>query len=224
MLASMDWVAVASVSTAVATLVLAIATFSSVRSAHRTARAAEQSLASQLWPLLVQGRPDDPEQKVLFVDQHKVMVPGGQAAAEATAESIYFAISIRNVGPGLAVLDGWWFTAGRLLGQVGHADESDFRRLTRDLYLPPSEVGYWQGAIRDPSDPAFAAATAAIRNRDYMTIEVLYSDYLGHQRTISRFNVTPVSEGRWLATVTRHWSLDRPDPRPPPPGVAIGPG
>ena len=152
-LGSLDWVAVASVSTAVATLVLALATFSAVRSAHRSARISEQSLAAQLWPLLAPARPEDPEQKVMFQDQHKVMVSGVLAAAEATSDSVYFAIAIRNVGPGLAVLDRWWFAGERRQGDVGHADESEFRRLTRDLYLPPGDVGYWQGAIRDAGSP-----------------------------------------------------------------------
>jgi hypothetical protein len=222
-LASLDWVAVASVSTAVATLVLALATFSAVRSAHRSARISEQSLAAQLWPLLASARPEDPEQKVMFQDQHKVMVSGVLAAAEATADSIYFALAIRNVGPGLAVLDRWWFAGERRPGDVGHADESDFHRLTRDLYLPPGEMGYWQGALREPGSPEFAAATAAIRGQQEMTIELLYTDYLGHQRTISRFVLMPVSEGRWFVGLTRHWNLDRPDPRPQPDGPAPPP-
>ena len=95
-----------SVSTAVATLVLALATFSAVRSCHRLALISDKCPvpAAQLWPLLAPARPEDPEQKVMFQDQHKVMVSGGRAAAEATSDSIYFAIAIRNVGPGLAVL------------------------------------------------------------------------------------------------------------------------
>ena len=42
-----DWVTIASLATAGGTLVLAVATFSSVRSGNRTARAAERSLADQ---------------------------------------------------------------------------------------------------------------------------------------------------------------------------------
>ena len=84
-------------------------------------------------------------------------------------------------------------------------------------------MGYWQGAIRDPGSPEFAVATAAIRGRQEMTIELLYTDYLGHQRTISRFILMPVSEGRWFVGLTRHWNLDRPDPRPQPDGPAPPP-
>jgi hypothetical protein len=212
-LASTDWVAIASVATAAATLVLATATFSSVRSANRTARAAEQSLAAQLWPLLAPAKSDDPEQKVMFQDRYKVMVPGGQGAAEATPDAVYLAIAIRNYGPGLAILDRWSYGTGRKLGTVGPDPESSFRRLTRDLYVAPGDVGFWQGAIRDPADPAFAEATAAINRREEMTIEMLYSDHLGNQRTVSRFVMFPGTEGRWIVTASRHFNLDRPDPR-----------
>ena len=80
---SADWASVASLATALGTLVLAVATFASVRSANRTARAAEQSLQAGLRPLLVASRlPDDP-QKVMFVDGKWVQVPGGRATAQA---------------------------------------------------------------------------------------------------------------------------------------------
>jgi len=209
----MDWVAIASISTAVATLVLAIATFLSVRSGNRTARAAEQSLAAQLWPLLATAKPSDPEQKVLFQDDVKLMVPGGQGGALATPENVYLAIAIRNVGPGLAVLDRWWFGQGRRMGDQGHADERDFHRLTRDLFIPPGELGFWQGALREPEHPDFVAATAAIDRRQPITIELLYADHLGHQRTISRFVLLPYGDDRWYAVLSRHWNLDGPNPR-----------
>ncbi len=212
-LASMDWVALASVATAGATLVLAIATFLSVRTGNRTAAAAEQSLNAQLWPLLAPARLDDPDQTVMFQDLHKVHAPAGQGVVEATPDNIYFAIAVRNVGPGLAVLDRWRFTAGRISGDAALGDVSMFRRLTRDLYIGPSDVGFWQGTIRDVTDPQFAEAVATARNHEYMTIDMLYSDHLGSQHTVSRFVMTPVSEGRWLAVVSRHFSLDRPDPR-----------
>jgi hypothetical protein len=212
-LADVDWVATATVATAAATLVLAIATFGAVRSANRAASAAEQSLAAQLWPLLAQARPEDPEQKVVFRDRHKLVVPGGQGLAEATADAVYFAIPVRNVGPGLAVLDRWSFAAGHREAADIHEDQATFRRLTIDLYIPPGEVGYWLGTIRDPSDPAFAAASRAIDDHGEMTLDLLYSDHLGHQRTISRFALMPTPDGRWVARASRHFSLDGPAPR-----------
>jgi hypothetical protein len=73
---SADWASVASLATALGTLVLAVATFASVRSANRAARAAEQSLMVGLRPLLVASRLHDDPQKVMFVDRKWVQVPG----------------------------------------------------------------------------------------------------------------------------------------------------
>jgi hypothetical protein len=60
-----DWTAIASFATAVGTLVLAVATFSAVRSANRSARIAEEGLLTSLRPLLVPTLPEDPDQKLL---------------------------------------------------------------------------------------------------------------------------------------------------------------
>ena len=63
---SMSWTEVSSLATGFGTLVLAVATFASVRSANRAARVAEQSLMENLRPLLVTSRLDDPRQKMFF--------------------------------------------------------------------------------------------------------------------------------------------------------------
>jgi hypothetical protein len=88
-----------------------------------------------------------------------------------------------------------------------------FRRLTRDLYATAGDVGFWQGAIRDPNDPDFVAAREAIEARERLTVDVLYGDYEGGQRVISRFAFWPRENDRWIAGVARHWNLDRSDPR-----------
>ena len=82
-----DWVTISALATAGGTLVLAVATFSSVRSANRAARAAERSLLAGLRPVLMPSRLQDPPQKVSFADQHWVQIGGGQAAFEVTPEA-----------------------------------------------------------------------------------------------------------------------------------------
>jgi len=89
----------------------------------------------------------------------------------------------------------------------------EFRRLTRDLYVPAGDVGFWQGALRDPAEPMFAVARDAISARQRITLDLLYGDHEGGQRTISRFGLIPVDDGRWLSSIARHWNLDRPAPR-----------
>lgn len=105
-----DWVPISSLATAGGTLVLAVATFGSVRSANRAARVAEQSLLAGIRPLLMPSRAQDPPQNAV-------------------------------------------------------------------------------------------------------TIDLLYGDHQGGQRVISRFSMQPRHDGGWLAVVSRHWNVDRPDPR-----------
>src|SRR5712692_9627153 len=99
----MDWVSISSLATAGGTLVLAVATFSSVRSSNRSARLAERSLLAGIRPVLMPSHLEDPAIKVGFVDSRWMMVPGGGGAAEVSAEAVYLAMSVRNVGNGIAV-------------------------------------------------------------------------------------------------------------------------
>ena len=208
-----DWTTISSLATAGGTLVLASATFASVRSANRAARAAERSLLAGIRPLLMPSRLDDPPQKIPFADGKWVRAPGGGGVAEATDGAIYLALALRNVGSGIAVLHGWCFYPERLVGDSPHAPPEEFRRLTRDLYVAVSDVGFWQGAFRDPAEPEFAPARAAIAARQDVTVDLLYGDHEGGQRVISRFALMPRDDGQWIAAAGRHWNLDRADPR-----------
>src|SRR5581483_8289940 len=133
----MDWATVASLATAAGTLVLAVATFVSVRSANRAARTAERTLLAGIRPLLVPSRAQDPEQKIGFVDNRWIRVAGGRAATEVGDDAVYLVMSLRNVGSGLAVLHGWRFYADRQIGpRDDHAPLDEFHRLGRDIYIP----------------------------------------------------------------------------------------
>jgi hypothetical protein len=209
-----DWVTTtAQAATAAGTLILAVATFVSVRAGQRAARATEAALLAGIRPILVASRPDDPVQKIGFMDEHWVRVEGGQGVAEVVEGVIYLALSVRNAGNGVAVLDRWNLVPERRTDDFSPDEIPEFRRLTRDIYIPAGEAGFWQGAIRDRDDPHFAPLESAIAGRRPLTVDLLYGDQEGGQRTVSRFLFQPVSEGRWLGTVGRHWNLDRPNPR-----------
>jgi hypothetical protein len=208
-----DWVTISSLATAGGTLVLALATFASVRSANRAARVAERSLLLGLRPLLLPSKLDDPPQKIGFADEKWVVAEGGRAVAEAGDDAIYLAISVRNAGSGIAVLHGWSFYPARQPGDSPHRPPEEFTRLTRDLYVPVGDVGFWQGAFRDPATPEFAAARAGIEARSMLTVDLLYGDNEGGQRVISRFALQPRDDGGWIATIGRHWNVDQADPR-----------
>jgi hypothetical protein len=208
-----DWATISSLVSAGGTLVLAVATFAAVRSANRAARATERALLVGIRPVLMTSRLQDPPEKVGFQDGHWVMVEGGHPIADITDGAIYLAIALRNAGTGMAVLDRWDFYGEQLVGDQTYRAPVEFRRLTRDLYLSSGDLGFWQGALRDETEPVFAAAREAIEARRTMMIDLLYGDHEGGQRTISRFALTPAPNGGWLASVGRHWNLDRDSPR-----------
>jgi hypothetical protein len=112
-----DWVTISWLATAGGTLVLASATFASVRSANRAARVAEESLLAATRPLLMPSRPPI---RVGFGDDHFVLTPGGGGTAEVADSAIYLTMSIRNVGTGIAVLHGWRVEPSIELAQAGH--------------------------------------------------------------------------------------------------------
>jgi len=211
-----DWVTISSLATAGGTLVLAVATFSSVRSANRSARVAERSLLAGIRPVLMPSQLEDAPVKVGFVDNHWMYVPGGGGAADVTPEAVYVAMSLRNVGNGIAVLHGWKFWPERQAGEnAAPPPLDDLHRLTRDIYIPVGQVGFWQGVFREPESDEFRAAADAIAGRVPVTVDVLYGDHEGGQRTITRFGMMPRQgeDAAWIVAAPRHWNLDRADPR-----------
>lgn len=221
-----DWGMIANLATACGTLVLAVATFSSVRSSNRTARSAERSLQAGLRPVLFASRPEDPPQTIRWGDNHWATVPGGGGVLDKVDHNVYLAISLRNVGAGLAVIHGWQLeptplgpTTPAEMQQARQAiarpDPAGFRPQGRDLYVPAGDVSFWQAAIRnEPDFPRWEEIVASLKAHRGMGVNLLYSDHEGGQRTISRFQLTQrPDEDNWICSVVRHWNLDRDDPR-----------
>ena len=210
-----DWATISSLATAGGTLVLAVATFAAVRSSNRSARISELALQEQRRPLLAPSRMDDPVQKIMFLEGNWVRASGGHAAVQVVDGTVYLAISLRNVGSGIAVCQGWALRPGEGSSRTypSHVPLEEFRLQSRDLYIPPGDIGMWQGALRDPDDSVRRGAIEEIESHRSITVELLYSDQVGRQRTISRFGLYPANE-IWIASLTRHWYLDWAGPRP----------
>jgi hypothetical protein len=210
-----DWVTISSLATAGGTLVLAIATFSSVKSANRSARLAERSLLAGQRPILIPTHEDDPEQTVRFTDGVLIHLRGHGGTIELQRENLYMAIGVRNGGSGLALIHGWRIeVTDQTANQPPSTD--DFRRQQRDLYIPPGETGYWQGAIRDRSDPDYDGIRSAMRAGTRISVDLVYGDYEGGQRTIARIGLTrdgDTDRDDYRADVGRYWNIDGVDPR-----------
>jgi hypothetical protein len=204
-----DWVTISSLATAGGTLALAGATFASTQSANRNARVAELALRQQLRPVLMNSNLDDPEQKIMFAGGHWVRVPGSGAVVEHEDGVVYLSLSLRNVGSGIAVLQGWYAITEEG-PRFAHALESldQFRSQIRDLWVPAGGIGLWQGALRDDSEDIHGQMREIADDPRPFLIDLLYADHLGHQRAITRFSVTPASDGHWVCAVGRHWQVD----------------
>jgi hypothetical protein len=208
-----DTATIASLATAGGTLVLAIATFASTRSANRSARIAERALDLNLRPVLIPAHEWDAAERVTFYDEI-VQLRGGFATVEDRSGNLYFAAQLRNVGAGIGVLTAWRVEAGPDLpltsdDALAVPDYSTFVAQQRSLYVPAGDVGYWQGAIREgDTDRGDAAALRrAIEGSERLTLYLRYGDQDGGHDTVTRYSLMPDDNGDWLFTIARHWSL-----------------
>src|SRR3954469_14801034 len=67
----------------------------------------------------------------------------------------------------MAILHGWHIVGGWLRQrQEVHPEADDFRQQLRDLYIPPSDTGFWQAGIRSPDDPYRPMVEAALAGEE----------------------------------------------------------
>ena len=191
-----NWTTISSLATAGGTLVLAVATFSAVRSANRSARIAERSFEIGLRPILAPSRLEDPPQKIMFRDRHWVVLQGGRAVVEVLDGVVYLAMLVRNVGSGMAIIESWEPFPGQRSSSDPWGGIEDFRTQTRALWIAPGDVAFWQGALRDETDPLQKAVAAAVRE-GALTVDLLYLDHEGGQRTVSRFSLIRREDEQW---------------------------
>ena len=204
--------------TTVGTLVLAGATFVSIRSSNRSARIAERALLAGQRPLLAVARREDPAQEIQFADGRVLECQSAQALFLQEKGVIYLAIPLRNAGSGLAQLRGYGLDAEQAdrvqtdpLGTARHRrggqapDSASFIPQQRDLYIASGETGFWQAALRDPSTPSFRTVQQALDSRGRLTVDLLYGDLEEGQRTITRFVLLPNADGSWRCDVAHHW-------------------
>jgi hypothetical protein len=93
-----------------------------------------------------------------------------------------------------------------------HPPLEEFTAQNLDIYVAHGDDGLWLGALRDPAADIFQAVAGAVKAGESLVINLLYGDFEGGQRVISQFLLRHAGE-RWLAQATRHFNVDRPDPR-----------
>jgi hypothetical protein len=204
-----NWVVISSLATAAGTLVLAVATFVAVRSANRSARISERAFQIGLRPILAPSRQEDPSQRIMFTDRHWVTLEGGKAAVEVIDGVVYLAMLVRNVGSGMATIEAWEPLTGQRTTSDAWGEVDDFRLQTRDLLIPPGDVAFWQGALRDDTEAIHAEISESVQ-AGAVTVDLLYRDHEGGQRTISRFSLIRREDAHpeWWVALSRHHNMD----------------
>jgi hypothetical protein len=148
--------------------------------------------------MLAPARASDASEQVQFADGRAFDVGGGGALVLHESGVVYLAMALRNVGAGMAVLRGYRLQADTAeqaqrdpLGAARHRrgeecpDPSAFSQQQRDLYIPANDLGFWQAALRDRDSTLYRDTVAAIAPNGRVTVDVLYTDHEGGQRTIS---------------------------------------
>ena len=156
-------------------------------------------------------------------DRHWTSVPAGGPAGRAGDDAVYLAMSLRNVGTGMAVIHGWRGLHRRCSSRDDeHSPPEDFRPQTRDLYVPPGDNSFWQGAFRRSNDPeqrhgaeAVERARAVHRRAALRRPRRWAADdqpFALVPRSTAEASRRPTPTSGW-SRVSRHWNLDRADPR-----------
>ncbi|HLH99339.1 MAG TPA: hypothetical protein VKV06_01040 [Acidimicrobiales bacterium] len=70
-------------------------------------------------------------------------------------------------------------------------------------------MSFWQGALRDPTDPLFEAVAQGIK-AGAIGVDLLYADHEGGQEAMSRFAVVRTGEDRWWVSMARHHAVALP--------------
>jgi hypothetical protein len=155
-----EWVTVASLATALGTLVL--------RGSDIRVRPLGELLSTRRGPGGSYRRTVCPHRSA-FTDGGRAPAANELATLEVADGVEYMVISVRNVGTGLAVMHGWHAEVG-VQPQKTHPPLEDFTAQTRDIYVAARDIGFWQGALRDPATAQFKTAAAAIEGGDPMML------------------------------------------------------
>src|SRR6478609_2280074 len=186
-----DWATISALATAGGTLVLAVATFASVRSANAAARTAERAYLAALRPVLLPTRVEDPAANAHWGDGHGARLSGGTGYLRSLDGVVYYAAAFRNAGTGLAVIHGWAPATTRLEATAPAPAVDDFRPMTLDIYVPAGESAAWMAAVREADSGLSRTLRSAVEADEPLTVDLLYGDAEGGQRTITRFGFLP---------------------------------
>ena len=200
------WSEASSFATGAGTLVLAVATFASVRSANRSARTAEQALQEARRPVLVHSQLRGPGAEDRLhrcpLDKRRRRSRGGRTPGRRHLSG-HERAQRRRGHRGASRLVA---RPGVVRADVDPAPEEDVHLLSRDLYVPAGDIGIWQGALRDPgtssTEPCATSSKAVSRSRSNCTTPIASVASARSRASRSRLPATKAGWPRWAGIST----------------------
>ena len=157
-----DWTTVSSLTTGAGTLVLAVATFAAVRSANRAARVAGGSSVGR--PAAAAGalapgrrRPEG----VLRRRQGRATGRRRAVPRKSTAATSTWASRCATPAGASRYCMAGGSRPARRPSRAGRRRKPS-GRTTRDIFIAPNDVGFWQAAFRDSADRQYDEAVGAV--------------------------------------------------------------
>jgi len=192
--------------------VLGVATFASVRSANRAARAAEGSLLAGLRPAGAVTPPGPPREGLV---RRPALAPHRRRPRRHRGDQ-------RGDLPGHVTAQRRH--RHRYPARLGVLPRTAQRRCRppRSRSLSAAHARhlcaggghrFLDERIPRPGVRRIRTGAQAIAARQALTIDLLYGDFEGGQCSVTRFGLLPVGEDGWLTAAGRHWNIDRPQPR-----------
>lgn len=117
---------------------------------------------------------------------------------------VYLAVSIRNVGSGVAVLHGWHVQAG-LQTQRSHPPLEEFTTQNLDIYVAPDGNGLWLSALRDPAPGLITAPQCWLFSARWLRLSDMTENNAAREVCIWTYWVRPEAEEGFKALLARHW-------------------
>ena len=101
-------------------------------------------------------------------------------------------VRIAHAGPGLGVIHGWRIEQGRSSAEADRPAADSFHRQGRDLYIATGDTGFWHAAVRAEDHPDRELLMLMIKERARITVDLLFGDSEGGQRTRQLREISPL--------------------------------
>jgi len=225
-----DWLIGSQIAVAIGTLVLGAIAWWTARAASKTAKAAEDQVEAQTRPLLIDVGPRivQPQQfggvpvqrlaeEITFEDGYVIRVSSiaGLIAGHGREDRHYLSIPLRNVGVGIALIEGIALLEARYPGttpkpNVPPGEQTRLNFVVRDTetqdglshFRAVVGAGFWD---EDYDRPAGPMKEPPWDGEGVIGLEVGYTDLAGQQRTRTHLEVRRDREtGRWSMSRVTH--------------------